>query len=191
MPIPPQDPMEAGYGAVLASLDEDPARDGLARTPARAAEAMRFMTRGYARSIEELAAGAMFESDTEDMVICRDIELYSLCEHHLLPFIGRVHVGYLPRGRVIGLSRIADIVELYARRLQVQERLTSQIATAMQEITGGHGVGVVLEARHLCVMMRGVQKQNSSMTTSSMLGTFRSDLNTRNEFLSLLRAPAP
>ena len=185
------DPMAAGYAAVLAQTGEDLARDGLDRTPARAAEAMRFMTRGYERSIEALARGAMFESDTEDMVICRDIELYSLCEHHLLPFIGRVHVGYLPRGRVIGLSRIADIVELYARRLQVQERLTSQIATAMQEITGGHGVGVVLEARHLCVMMRGVQKQNSSMTTSSMLGTFRADLNTRNEFLSLLRSPAP
>ncbi len=188
---PSDDPLAAGYRDVLASLGDDPRRDGLARTPERAAEAMRFMTRGYARTIDELAAGAMFESDTEDMVICRDIELYSLCEHHLLPFIGRVHVGYLPRGRVIGLSRIADIVELYARRLQVQERLTSQIATAMQTITNGYGVGVVLEARHLCVMMRGVQKQNSSMTTSSMLGTFRADLNTRNEFLSLLRAPAP
>jgi len=130
---------------------------------------------------------AVFESDSEEMVIVRDIELYSMCEHHVLPFIGKAHVAYLPTGKVIGLSKIARIVDMYARRLQIQENLTQQIARAINDVTGGLGVGVVIEAQHMCMMMRGVQKQNSMMTTSAMLGTFRSDINTRNEFLQLIR----
>ena len=148
---------------------------------------MQFLTRGYQESLETVVNGAIFESDSEDMVIVRNIELYSLCEHHLLPFIGKCHVAYLPSGKVIGLSKIARIVDMYARRLQIQEALTKQIATAILDVTEGIGVGVIIESQHMCMMMRGVEKQNSSMTTSAMLGTFRSDINTRNEFLSLIR----
>lgn len=179
--------MTSAYRSILESVGEDPERDGLRDTPERAAKAMEFLTRGYHQTLEEVVNGAIFESDSDEMVIVRNIELYSLCEHHLLPFIGQCHVAYLPRGKVIGLSKVARIVDMYARRLQIQESLTKQIATAVLEVTGGIGVGVIIESRHMCMMMRGVQKQNSSMTTSAMLGRFRSDINTRNEFLSLIR----
>ena len=172
---------------MIEAIGEDPRREGLLDTPKRAAKAMQFLTQGYDQKLDEIVNGAVFESDSDEMVIVRDIELYSLCEHHLLPFIGKCHVAYLPKGRVLGLSKVARIVDMYARRLQIQEQLTQQIAQAMQEVTGGLGVGVIVESRHLCMMMRGVQKQNSSMTTSSMLGRFRADSNTRNEFLQLVR----
>ena len=179
--------MTSAYRSILESVGEDVSRDGLRDTPERAAKAMEFLTRGYHQTLEEVVNGAIFESDSDEMVIVRNIELYSLCEHHLLPFIGKCHVAYLPRGKVIGLSKVARIVDMYARRLQIQESLTKQIATAVLEVTGGIGVGVIIESQHMCMMMRGVQKQNSSMTTSAMLGRFRSDINTRNEFLSLVR----
>lgn len=181
------DPLQEAYTEILTEIGEDLERDGLRDTPTRAAKAMQFLTRGYRESLENVVNGAIFESDSEDMVIVRNIELYSLCEHHLLPFIGKCHVAYLPSGKVIGLSKIARIVDMYARRLQIQEALTKQIATAILDVTEGIGVGVIIESQHMCMMMRGVEKQNSSMTTSAMLGTFRSDINTRNEFLSLIR----
>ncbi len=181
------DPLQDAYTQILTEIGEDLERDGLRDTPKRAAKAMQFLTRGYQESLETVVNGAIFESDSEDMVIVRNIELYSLCEHHLLPFIGKCHVSYLPSGKVIGLSKIARIVDMYARRLQIQEALTKQIATAILDVTEGIGVGVIIESQHMCMMMRGVEKQNSSMTTSAMLGTFRSDINTRNEFLSLIR----
>lgn len=162
-------------------------RDGLVDTPARAAKAMQFLTQGYKQTLQEVLNGAVFESECEEMVIVKNIELYSLCEHHLLPFIGKCHVAYLPKGKVIGLSKVARIVDMYAQRLQIQESLTTQIADAVLTVTDGFGVGVIIESQHMCMMMRGVQKQNSSMTTSAMLGSFRSDINTRNEFLSLIR----
>ena len=179
--------MTSAYRSILESVGEDVSRDGLRDTPERAAKAMEFLTRGYHQTLEEVVNGAIFESDSDEMVIVRNIELYSLCEHHLLPFIGKCHVAYLPRGKVIGLSKVARIVDMYARRLQIPESLTKQIATAVLEVTGGIGVGGIIESQHMCMMMRGVQKQNSSMTTSAMLGRFRSDINTRNEFLSLVR----
>jgi len=181
------DSLKTAYLSILNSIGEDPQRDGLRDTPARAAKAMQFLTQGYDQTLEEVLNGAVFESDSDEMVIVRNIELYSLCEHHLLPFIGKCHVAYLPRGKVIGLSKVARIVDMYARRLQIQESLTKQIADAVLEVTGGRGAGVIIESQHMCMMMRGVQKQNSSMTTSAMLGTFRSDINTRNEFLQLLK----
>jgi len=181
------DSLKTAYSSILDSIGEDPQRDGLRDTPARAAKAMQFLTQGYDQTLEEVLNGAVFESDSDEMVIVRNIELYSLCEHHLLPFIGKCHVAYLPRGKVIGLSKVARIVDMYARRLQIQESLTKQIADAVLEVTGGRGAGVIIESQHMCMMMRGVQKQNSSMTTSAMLGTFRSDINTRNEFLQLVK----
>lgn len=181
------DILKKAYTDILTSVGEDVTRDGLQDTPQRAAKAMQFLTQGYDQTLEQVVNGAIFESDSDEMVIVRDIELYSLCEHHMLPFIGKCHVAYLPRGKVIGLSKIARIVDMYARRLQIQESLTQQVANAVLKMTKGIGVGVIIESQHMCMMMRGVQKQNSSMTTSSMLGTFRSDINTRNEFLQLLR----
>ncbi len=178
--------VENAYIQIIESTGEDLARDGLQRTPARAAKAMEFLTQGYKQTLEQVVNGAVFESDSDEMVIVRDIELYSLCEHHLLPFIGKCHVAYLPKDKVIGLSKVARIVDMYARRFQIQENLTQQIATAISEVTHSQGVGVIVEAQHMCMMMRGVEKQNSSMTTSSMRGRFRSDINTRNEFLTLL-----
>lgn len=180
--------MHEQYESILRELGEDPTREGLRDTPKRAAKALAYLTRGYSQTIEEILNDAVFESDSEEMVIVRNIELYSLCEHHLLPFIGKAHVAYLPSGKVIGLSKVARIVDMFARRLQIQEHLTRQIATAILDVTDGKGAAVVIEAQHLCMMMRGVQKQNSTMTTSCMLGRFRRDVNTRQEFLQLIRA---
>ena len=180
-------PIEQSYADIIRELGEDLDRDGLRDTPARAAKAMQFLTRGYHQTLDEVVNGAIFESDSDEMVIVSNIELYSMCEHHMLPFIGKAHVAYLPRGKVIGLSKIARIVDMFARRLQIQELLTKQIAEAIQEVTQGAGVGVVIEAKHMCMMMRGVEKQNSAMMTSMMLGRFRENQNTRTEFLKLIR----
>ena len=174
------------YDGVLRAVGEDPSREGLKNTPLRAAKAMKHLTRGYTQSVDDLVNGAIFESSNSEMVLVRDIEMYSLCEHHLLPFFGHCHVAYLPKGKVIGLSKIPRIVDMYARRLQIQENLTKQIADSVLEVTGAEGVAVVIEARHMCMMMRGVGKQNASMTTSMMLGRFRDDPRTRSEFLELI-----
>ena len=178
--------LEENYTNIIAAIGEDLKRDGLQDTPNRAAKAFQYLTRGYSQTLEQVVNNAVFESDNDQMVLVKDIELYSLCEHHLLPFIGKCHVAYLPTGKVIGLSKIARIVDMYARRLQIQEALTRQIADAVMEITDAAGVGVVIEAQHLCMMMRGVEKQNSIMKTSMMLGTFRDNASTRSEFLKLL-----
>lgn len=178
--------MDELYKKIIEAVGEDPQREGLLKTPYRAARAMEYLTRGYNLSLKEIVNDAIFTTDSEEMVVVKDIELYSLCEHHLLPFIGKCHVGYIPRGKVIGLSKIARIVDMFARRLQIQEILTKQIAEAMMEVTGALGVGVVIQAQHLCMMMRGVEKQNSKMITSTMLGNFRRDVRTRNEFMSLI-----
>ncbi len=178
--------MKALFEQLIASIGEDVNRPGLVDTPERAARAFEFLTKGYQQSLDELVNGALFPSDAQDMIIVKDIELFSMCEHHLLPFIGKAHVGYIPQGKVLGLSKVARIVDMYARRLQIQEQLTHQIALTIQEVTGAVGVGVIIEAKHLCMMMRGVEKQNSLMKTSAMLGNFRSNVATRTEFLSLL-----
>ena len=172
---------------MLQHLGENPSREGLRDTPGRVAKALHFLTSGYQLSVEEVVRDALFEEQCEEMVIVKDVEFYSLCEHHMLPFFGRAHVGYLPRGRVIGLSKIARVVDVFARRLQVQERLTTQIASGLLEILDAHGVAVVLEASHFCMVMRGVQKQNSKTITSSMLGAFRDDSRSRSEFMELIR----
>jgi len=179
--------MDQYYRQILESVGEDVQREGLRDTPKRAARAMEFLTRGYHQKLDDVVGGAIFTTDTDEMVIVRDIELYSLCEHHMLPFIGKCHVGYLPNGKVIGLSKIARIVDMFARRLQIQEVLTRQIAEALMTTTGAQGVGVVVDAKHLCMMMRGVEKQNSQMTTSCMLGRFRKDERARAEFLHLIK----
>lgn len=178
--------MENYYSDLLKSIGEDIDREGLKDTPKRAAKAFQYLTKGYNQDINKVVNNAIFESDNDEMIIVKDIEVYSLCEHHLLPFFGKCHVGYLPQGKIIGLSKVARIVDVFARRLQVQENLTKQIAETLLEVTGAKGVGVVLQAQHLCTMMRGVEKQNSSMKTSCMLGGFRSDHATRSEFLSLI-----
>jgi GTP cyclohydrolase I len=178
--------MEKAYATIIEQVGEDLNRDGLLDTPARAAKAMAYLTKGYQQNLEEVVNNALFESDNSEMVLVKDIELYSLCEHHMLPFIGKAHVAYIPDGKVLGLSKIARIVDMYARRLQIQENMTQQIAEAIMSVTGAKGVGVVIEAKHMCMMMRGVEKQNGSMKTSMMLGTFRSKPETRAEFLSLL-----
>jgi GTP cyclohydrolase I len=182
--------MENHFKEIIASLGEDVNREGLRDTPRRAAKALKFLTQGYEQSLADIVNNALFVSDSDEMIIVKDIELYSLCEHHLLPFIGKCHVAYLPKGKIIGLSKIARLVDLYARRLQVQEKLTKQIAETVYDITGASGVGVIIEAKHLCMMMRGVQKQNSVMATSVMLGSFRTDRRTRAEFLSLVQPRA-
>lgn len=180
--------LAAHYQSLLQLAGEDVTRDGLVNTPMRAAKAFQYLTHGYHQNLEQVVNNAIFDSDNDQMVIVKDIELYSMCEHHLLPFIGKVHIAYLPENKVIGLSKIARITEMYARRLQIQENLTEQVAKAVEKMTGARGVGVVVEAKHLCMMMRGVEKQNSVMTTSMMLGTFRADHRTRTEFLDLLRS---
>ena len=174
------------YADLITNLGEDVKRDGLIKTPDRASKAMEFLTKGYNENLEDIVNEAVFASDNDEMVIVKDIEMYSLCEHHLLPFVGKVHVGYLPQGKVIGLSKIARITDMYARRLQIQENLTKQIAEAVMSATGAAGVGVVIEAQHFCMMMRGVEKQNSSTISSMMLGTFRENPRTREEFLTLI-----
>lgn len=179
--------MREHFASIITSIGEDLNRPGLLDTPDRAAKAFQFLTRGYNQTLDEVVNGALFPSDSEEMIMVKDIELYSLCEHHLLPFIGKAHVAYIPTGKVLGLSKIARIVDMFARRLQIQEQLTVQIAESVQHITGASGVGVIIEAKHMCMMMRGVEKQNSSMKTSAMLGSFRTNQATRNEFLSLLR----
>ena len=178
--------MEDSYLNILKEVGEDPNRAGLKDTPKRAANAMRFLTQGYSMDIEEVINGALFPSSSDEMVIVKNIELYSMCEHHLLPFIGKCHVAYLPKGEVIGLSKIARLVDVFARRLQIQENLTNEIANCILEHTNAAGTAVIIEAKHMCMMMRGVEKQNSVMTTSCMLGAFRNSASTRNEFLSLV-----
>jgi GTP cyclohydrolase I len=174
------------YEHLIANAGEDTKRDGLQKTPERAAKAFKFLTQGYQQSLEEIVNDAIFDSDNDEMVIVKDIELYSMCEHHLLPFVGKAHVAYLPQGKVIGLSKIARITDMYARRLQIQEQMTKQIADAIMKVTNAAGVGVVIEAQHFCMMMRGVQKQNSSTISSMMLGSFRDNHRTRHEFLQLI-----
>jgi len=180
------DPLKDSYLKILENVGENPEREGLLKTPHRAARAMEFLTQGYEQDLDVLLNNAVFETDNDQMVIVKDIELYSLCEHHLLPFVGKAHVAYLPQGKVVGLSKVARIVDMFARRLQIQEQLTTQIASAMMEITDAAGVGVVIDASHFCMMMRGVQKQHSSTVTSTMLGSFRENHRTRDEFLSLI-----
>lgn len=179
--------MKTHFKNIIKEIGEDTNRDGLKDTPQRAATAFQFLTQGYHQSLESIVNGALFEADSDEMIIVKDVELFSLCEHHLLPFTGKCHVAYIPKGKIIGLSKIARIVDMFARRLQVQERLTKQIAETILAATDALGVGVIIEAKHLCMMMRGVEKQNSTMTTSVMLGSFRGDTRTRSEFLSLVR----
>ena len=174
------------YREILSRLGEDPDRDGLVATPGRVEKSMEFLTKGYDEDPTQILRDALFDVDYDEMVIVKDVEMFSLCEHHMLPFFGKVHVAYIPKGRVIGLSKIARLVEVFARRLQVQERLTRQIADAIQDAIAPQGVGVVIEARHLCMMMRGIEKQHSSTVTSAMVGCFRAK-ETRSEFLSLVR----
>ncbi|MFZ5624842.1 MAG: GTP cyclohydrolase I FolE [Gemmatimonadota bacterium] len=171
---------------ILTALGENPEREGLLKTPERVEAALRWLTRGYATSVQEVVGDGVFDESHESMILVRDIELYSLCEHHMLPFFGRAHVAYIPRGRILGLSKVARVVDIFARRLQVQERLTDQIADAIMDVLRPHGVGVVIEAAHLCMMMRGVEKQNSRTVTSALRGIFRDDSKTRDEFLRLV-----
>ncbi len=179
--------MEEQYAKIIQAIGEDLDRPGLIDTPKRAAKAFKFLTEGYHQNLDEVINDALFPSDSNEMVIVKDIELYSLCEHHLLPFVGVCHVAYIPQGKVLGLSKIARIVDMFARRLQIQENLATQIANTIEQTTGALGVGVIVEAKHMCMMMRGVEKQNSSMKTSAMLGVFRSNQPTRSEFLSLIQ----
>jgi GTP cyclohydrolase I len=176
------------YRELIVRLGEDIARDGLVRTPERVRRSMEFLTRGYLQNAGEILQGALFDVDYDEMVIVKDVEMYSLCEHHMLPFFGRVHVAYIPKGKVIGLSKIPRLIDVFSRRLQVQERMTREIADAIQESVEPQGVGVVVEARHLCMMMRGIEVQHSSTVTSAMLGAFRDNQQTRHEFLSLVRS---
>ncbi len=186
-PLASVDSMATHYRELLSGLGEDVQREGLVDTPTRAVKALKYLTRGYHLDLEEIVNNAMFASDNDEMVLLKDIELYSLCEHHVLPVIGKAHVAYLPNGRVIGLSKIARIVDMFAARLQIQENMTRQIAEAILKVTEARGVAVVVEAKHMCMTMRGIEKQNSSMTTSVMLGAFREDPRTREEFLDLIR----
>jgi GTP cyclohydrolase I len=193
VPLPPtdhemnQERVTALVRELLVELGEDPDREGLLKTPLRVAKSLEFLTSGYRKELKTIINEAVFQAESNSMIIARDIEVYSMCEHHMLPFFGRCHVGYIAKDKVLGLSKLARIVDLHARRLQIQERLTSDIARDIQEAVDAEGVGVVMECKHLCMMMRGVEKQNSLMSTSSVLGSFRDDLATRNEFLDLLR----
>jgi len=188
--MPPQGPSIASrMKDVLEILGEDPSREGLVRTPERYEKAMRYLTSGYTTSLEEIVNNALFHVKVDSMVIVKDIEFFSMCEHHMLPFFGKMHVAYLPKDKVIGLSKIPRIIDMYARRLQLQERLTQQVAEAMADVISPRGVGVLCEARHFCMMMRGVEKQHSGTVTSTMLGSFRTNKSTRDEFLSLINRP--
>ena len=178
--------MKDHYLEIIKQIGEDPSREGLIDTPDRAAKAMNFLTKGYNEDLSTVINDAIFTVEDNHMVIVKDIELYSLCEHHMLPFLGKCHIGYIPNGKVLGVSKLARLVDHFSRRLQIQERLTDQIANTLQETVGAEGVGVVIEAKHLCMMMRGVEKQNSNMITSAMIGCFRNDASTRNEFLKLI-----
>ncbi len=178
--------MEHLFKKILDAIGEDPRREGLRATPKRAAQAWQYLTHGYTQDIKKVINNAIFESEDDEMIIVKDIELYSMCEHHLLPFFGKCHVGYIPNGKIIGLSKVARVVDVFARRLQVQENLTRQVAEALMQYTEAKGGGGVIEAKHLCMMMRGVEKQNSVMKTSCMLGSFRKEIPTRAEFLSLI-----
>ena len=178
--------LEEAIHQLLLGVGEDPSREGLQKTPSRVAESMKFLTKGYFENAETILNGAVFKEKYSEMVIVKDIEFFSLCEHHLLPFYGKVHVAYIPKGRIVGLSKIPRLVEMFSRRLQVQERMTQEIAQTIFDALRPEGVGVVCEARHLCMMMRGIEKQSSSATTSAMLGEFRSDIKTRSEFLTLI-----
>ena len=179
--------MQEEIRSILEQIGEDPTREGLLKTPERVEKSYQFLTRGYKQNLEEVINGAIFHEECDDMVIVRDIEFYSLCEHHMLPFFGKCHIGYIPRGKVLGVSKLARITDMFARRLQVQERLGRQIADAVNQVLEPEGVGVVIEGQHLCMLMRGVQKQNSVMTTSAMLGSFRKEESTRLEFLKLIK----
>jgi GTP cyclohydrolase I len=181
------DPIEGYIESVIKELGEDPSRDGLLKTPCRVAKAMRFFTKGYKQDPAEILTGALFDVDYDEMVLVKDIDFFSQCEHHMVPFFGRIHVGYIPNGKVVGLSKIPRTVEIFARRLQVQERLTMDIAQTIEDVLQPKGVGVVVEAKHLCMMMRGVEKQNSFAITSSMRGSFKTDSKTRAEFMELIR----
>jgi GTP cyclohydrolase I len=178
--------MQEQIRTILTELGEDPDREGLLRTPERVAESLRFLTQGYHRDVSREINGAIFESENREMVLVRDIDFYSMCEHHMLPFFGRAHIAYLPAGKIVGLSKLARVVDVFARRLQVQENLTTQIGKCLEELLQPNGVAVVIKAQHLCMMMRGVEKQNSITTTSEMIGEFRDNASTRMEFLSLI-----
>lgn len=180
--------MKDAFAKIIEAVGEDVNREGLLKTPERAAKAFEFLTQGYHQDLDSVVNDALFSSDNREMVVVRDIELYSMCEHHLLPFIGKCHVAYCPDGKVIGLSKVARIVDMYARRFQIQENLTKQIGDTIMDVTGAAGVAVVIEAKHMCMMMRGVEKQNSSMTTSMMAGVFESNQSTRSEFMALIRS---
>lgn len=179
--------MQEEIRKIITELGEDPEREGLLKTPERVEKSLKYLTRGYRQNLEDVIHGAVFTSEQDDMIIVRDIEFYSMCEHHMLPFFGRCAIGYIPRGKIFGVSKLARLVDVFARRLQIQERLCQQIAQAIFDTIHPQGVGVVMEAQHLCMLMRGVQKQNSIMTTSAMLGTFRKEQTTRLEFLNLIR----
>ena len=179
--------MQKEIRSILEQIGEDPTREGLLKTPERVEKSYQFLTRGYTQKLEDVINGAIFHEECDDMVIVRDIEFYSLCEHHMLPFFGKCHIGYIPRGKVLGVSKLARITDMFARRLQLQERLGRQIADAVNQVLEPEGVGVVIEGQHLCMLMRGVQKQNSIMTTSAMLGSFREEESTRLEFLKLIK----
>ena len=179
--------MQEEIRKIITELGEDPDRDGLLKTPERVEKSLKYLTRGYRQNLEDVIHGAIFTSEQDDMIIVRDIEFYSMCEHHMLPFFGRCAIGYIPRGKIFGVSKLARLVDVFARRLQIQERLCQQVAQAIFDTIHPQGVGVVMEAQHLCMLMRGVQKQNSIMTTSAMLGTFRKEQTTRLEFLNLIR----